>query len=44
MVRRYWESDQQWNDRQWEENQRHQREMNGIEAAITILLISVFGL
>jgi hypothetical protein len=43
MVRLYWESDSQWNDRQWVENQRHENEMMSIETAIGVLLLSVFG-
>jgi hypothetical protein len=43
MTRLHWESDREWNDRQWLENQRHDRELVSIETAIGALLLSVFG-
>jgi len=43
MIRYNWENDQQWNDRQWVENQRHERELVLIETAIGAVLLNLFG-
>ena len=40
MQHRNWENDQQWNDRQWLENQSHDPMVRQIEADIIVMALN----
>lgn len=42
MRRRAWESDREWHDRQWLEQQRHEHRMQEIETEIAAAVVRIF--